>query len=602
MVAETATFNTRHSIGLDLHVIQRLFAETFRGQVQRYVRALLWMAVAAVSTASLALLMRHVVNDIFVAQSLTLIWPIAGAIFLASLAKGVSDYRQTVMMAMISNSIIATLQRRIFSKMLALSVDYFAQRHSAKMINRMTANANAARNVVTKVSTSLGRDLLTVIALSVVMIIQDPLMSVAAILLGPPVILGLHRIVRRIRELSSSELQGMANVVQSTQETVQGIRVVKSFTIEEPMRVRFDKAVRDVQTRSDHIVRLRARTSPIMDTLGGALIAGLVLYAGWQTIGAGKTPGEFMAFITAFLMAYEPAKRLASAHVSLQRDIVGVEQMFRFLDQAEQEPENDDRLPLPHLEGRIEVTNLVFGYEKDKPVLNDVSIEVGVGEVVALVGPSGAGKSTLVSLIQGFHRPWQGNIEIDGIPISSVNLRSLRRNISVVSQEMVMFSGTIQENVALAMPGASTQEIEMALEAAYAMPFIRRLPKGLDTMIGERGSTLSGGQVQRLSIARALLKNAPILLLDEATSALDTESERQVQHALSTLMAGKTTLVIAHRLSTIQGADRTYLLADGRVVASGQHDDLLQSSKLYQRLFGARRDAEVERSAWGVIA
>lgn len=566
--------------------VYRLFAETFRSHVAAYLVALGCMVAVAASTGGLAWLMRHVVNDVLVARNQQMMWVTAVAVLAIALVKGLADYGQTVLLTTIGNDIVATLQRRMFDKILTLGVDDFARSHSSKLIGRLITHATAARNVIARISTSVGRDLLTVIILAAVMIAQDVRMGLAVILIGPPAMLGLNRIVRQIRELAAREQKSMAGVVQSVQETVQGIRTVKSFTGEIAMRARFDQAARDAQTRSDSLVRIRARTSPLMEVLGGVLIAGLVVYSGWQTVAADKTAGEFMAFLVAFLLAYEPAKRLANAHVQLQRDIVGVEKMFEFLDRPETEPLADVRPDLKIGEGRIVFRGVRFGYERSKPVLDGVSFSADRGQMVALVGASGVGKSTIAALIQGFYSPWEGEIEIDGTPVSSVNRASLRRQIAVVSQDAAVFAGTIRQNIALGRPGATDAEVEAAAEAAHAMPFIRPLPNGLDTAIGERGSTLSGGQLQRLAIARAILKDAPILLLDEATSALDGETERHVQEALRNLAAGRTTIVIAHRRSTIEQADRTYLLVDGAIAACGTHAELLASHPTYRRLFG----------------
>lgn len=578
-----------------LRVVRRLLADALQGRRNDYLGAVACMAILAASTATLAWLMRHVVNDVLVARNQSAMWLTALAVLATCLIRGFADYRQTVLLAIVGNDLVADLQRRIFGKVLALGVDDVARAHSAKLINRLITHANAARNVVLRVSTGVGCDLLTVILLVAVMVAQDVVMGLVAILIGPLAFFGLNRILSRIRELAAREQQSTAGVIQSMQETVLGMRVVKSYTAEQSMRDRFEQAAHDSRDRANSVVRIRAWTSPLMEGLGGALIACLVVYAGWQVVASDKSPGEFMAFILAFLLAYEPTKRLAKSHVLLQRDIVGVERMYEFLDRAESEPEADARPDLATGAGAIEFSGVTFGYSADKPVLKGVSLIAEVGQTTALVGMSGAGKSTITALLQGFYQPWDGRILIGGTDIASVNRASLRRNVAVVSQDATVFAGTIRQNVAFGRPGASDAEIEAAAEAACATQVIRALPMGFDTPIGERGSTLSGGQLQRICIARAILKDAPLLILDEATSALDAESERQVQTALAHLMAGRTTLVIAHRRSTIERADRICVLDEGSVEGFGTHTELLDTSAAFRLLFGAATSVGGER-------
>lgn len=543
------------------------------------------MVLVATATAALAWLMRHVVNDVLVAREPSAMWLTAGAVLAVSLIRGLADYGQTVLLAGVGNDLVALLQRRVFGKVLTLGVDDLARSHSAKLINRLIGHAGAARNVLVRISTSVGCDLLTVILLTAVMIAQDVAMGLATILVAPLAMFGLNRIMRRIRDLAAREQQSVAGVIQSMQETVQGLRVVKSYVAEDAMRQRFEAASRDSLGRANGVVRIRAWTSPLMEGLGGGLIAGFILYSGWQTLAAGKSAGEFIAFILAFLLAYEPTKRLAKAHVLLQRDIVGVEKMYEFLDQPEPEPVFDPRPDLTTASGAISFSDVSFDYGPGRPVLDGVRLAMEPGEIAALVGASGAGKSTIAGLLQALYAPTGGQITIGGTDIAAVNRASLRRNIAVVSQDPAMFAGTIRQNIALGRDGATDAEVEAAAEAAGALSFIAALPLRWDTPVSERGSTLSGGQLQRISIARAILKDAPILILDEATSALDGETERHVHAALRRLMSGRTTLLIAHRRSTVEIADRVFVLAEGRIEAAGTIDELSLRSPSYRQLF-----------------
>ncbi len=543
------------------------------------------MVCMAVATALLAWLMQHAVNDVFVERDMQAMWLIASSILVLSVVKGAADYAQTVIMARISNGIVASLQRRMFEKLIRFPIGYFDKAHSSKLIARINNNARAASSALSLVATSLGRDLLTLIGLVTVMAVQDPWLCLGVLFIGPIVVFGIHRIIRQLPRLSDSELDGMADVISTVQETTLGIRTVKSFTLEPLMCRRFEQAVSDVEAKGNAIARLGALTSPLMETLGGVVIAGTVVYAGWQTIDRGKTPGEFMAFATAFLLAYEPAKRLANGQVALQRTLRRVRNLFEFLDSTERENYGSDAMPASPISGHLVLRGIDFGYG-NRPVLQDISLEVRPGEIVAIVGPSGAGKSTLFSLLQRFHDPWSGTITIDDQNTSHITLTDLRRLISVVSQEVTLFKGSVGDNIRLGRLEANQLEVEAAAVAASAHDFISSMPNRFDTLIGERNATISGGQAQRLAIARAILKDAPILLLDEATSALDAITELEVRNALAELTRGRSTLVIAHRASTIENADRIYLLDEGQIVGSGRHADLLASSDLYRQLFG----------------
>ena len=581
-----------------LRLLARLFRETTPGRMRDYTLAIMAMACMAAATGGLAWLMRHIINDVFLKRDAGAMWTIVGAILILSVIKGAGDYFSTVIMARIENGITASLQRRLFDRILAMRLDFFTSTHSSRLIARMNNNVRSASSALNLVTGAFGRDALTLAGLVAVMIAQDPLLSMAACAIGPLALWGVRRILRRMRGLADDEFVGMAEVISIVQETAHGIQTVKSFTLEPAMRDRLDRSVSGVEKRGNSIARIGALTSPMMETLGGLVIASMLVYTAWQTMTYGRTPGEFMSFVTAFLLAYEPAKRLARTHVTLQRTIYRVRKLYDLLDHPVREEADGNHGSIGQVTGHVVVSQLTFGYGK-RPVLQDVSLEIRPGEVVALAGPSGAGKSTLFSLLQRFYEPWEGSIMIDGVDIKTLGLRDLRSLVAVVSQETMLFSGTIGENIRMGRPDATQEEIEAAAEAAAATQFIKAMPEGYDTLVGERHATLSGGQAQRLAIARAVLKSAPILLLDEATSALDGETERDVRNALERLMRGRATVVIAHRASTIERADRIYLLDRGRVEATGCHAELLARSPLYQRLFGTMSNSGQEAAPHG---
>jgi ATP-binding cassette subfamily B protein len=454
----------------------------------------------------------------------------------------------------------------------------------------MTMTANAARGLLDTIITAVGRDLLSVIALVSVMVIQNPLMAMLALLVAPPAIIGVTLLIRQVKNLARKEMLSVARIVQVLNEAIRGVRVVKSFTLEPKVRRDLHDAIESVEDRVVAIARLNALSSPLMETLGGISVAIVILYAGYSVIHQGSDPGAFFSFMTAFLMAYEPAKRLARVRVSLQMNVVGVQMLYQLLDTAPTITEAPGARPLALTQGHVRLGGVVFRY-RDKPALNGLTLEARPGEVTALVGPSGAGKSTVFSLIARFYDPEAGQVSIDGQDVRGVTFESLRRRLALVTQDTFLFSASIRENILAGRPGADEAAMLAAARAANVAEFAEALPEGYDTQVGEDGGRLSGGQRQRVAIARAMLRDAPILLLDEATSALDAESEAQVQEALERLMRGRTTLVIAHRFSTVRNADRIHVLKDGAVVESGTHAELMAEGGLYRRLHALQFEA-----------
>jgi ATP-binding cassette subfamily B protein len=365
------------------------------------------------------------------------------------------------------------------------------------------------------------------------------------------------------------------------QETIQGIRLVKSFTLEDQMRARFHANVAGVQAASNKMARVSNRTAPLIETLAGLAIAGVMVYAGHRVINTGAAPGEFFSFMTAFLLAYEPAKRLARLNLDLNVALVNVRILFEVIDSPPSEPVDEDRPPLKITTARLEFRDVSFSYRPSEPTIRNMSFVADPGGMTALVGPSGGGKSTVLNLILRFYDISGGVITIDDQDIASVSRRSLRSQISYVGQDVFLFRATIRENIAFGRPGASDADIVAAAKAAQAHEFISAFPNGYDTFVGERGAGLSGGERQRVAIARALIKDAPIILLDEATASLDSESEHYVQKAIAELCKGRSTLVIAHRLSTVMHADKILVIEAGDIVDSGRHDELLRKGGRY---------------------
>src|SRR6185437_13596247 len=476
-------------------------------------------------------------------------------IFLLFLVRGIAIYQQTVTLSKISNAILANNQRRLFGKLMNESVGFFSDRHSSEFLARLTQGANSVTQVLNLLINALGRDLLSLIGLIIVMVTQDPLMSLLGALVAPPAMIVLRKLVKRIKGLAHNQFTGTADIMETMQESLQGIRTVKAFTLEQTMSERIGISIDAVERTNNKMARVTSRSSPLMETLGGFAIAGGLMYGGYRVVAMGATPGEFFSFLTAFLLAYEPAKRLARLNLELNSNLIGARKLIEIIDSPASEPADDDKPELKLTEARIELRDVVFGYRPNEPVLDRMNFVAEPGKVTALVGPSGGGKSTVLALLLHFYDATSGDILIDGQPISSVSRKSLRRQTAYVGQDVYLFRGTIRDNIAFGKSDASETEIIAAATAACAHEFITGFPLGYDTPVGEHGTQLSGGQRQRIAVARALIKNAPIILLDEATAALDSESEQQVQEAIEHLCQNRTTIVIAHRLHTIMHAD-----------------------------------------------
>jgi ATP-binding cassette subfamily B protein len=566
-------------------LIRRLLAKHALHHRKLYIAAFLMMGVAAACTALSAYLLGDVVNQAYVHKNFHALLIVGIAAFGLFALKGAATYGQQVIMMRIGNRIVADNQRRMFDKLLTENIGFFSDRHSSEFIARLTTGATAANLVLSLLITSIGRDLFTLIGLFAVMVIQDPVMSLVGLIIAPPAIIMLRKMVKRVRAIIKVQFTGGTQTIETLQETLQGLRVVKAFTLEDEMRHRFDASVSAVQHEADKWARVANRASPIMETLGGLAICLAIIYSGYLIIYKGAAPGAFISFLAAFLLAYEPAKRLARLNLELNNHLVGLRMLFEVMDSPATEPSDDDKPALRLADARVEFSDVRFFYRTGEPVLRGMSFVAEPGKVTALVGPSGGGKSTVLNLLLRFFEAGSGTITIDGQNIAQVSRRSLRRQIAYVGQTVHLFRGTVRDNIRYGKLGASEAETVAAAKAAHAHDFIMSFPQGYDTPVGEHGMQLSGGQRQRIEIARALIKDAPIILLDEATASLDSESERHVQEALAELCKGRTTLVIAHRLSTIMHADCILVIENGAMIESGRHDELLRKGGRYASFY-----------------
>jgi ATP-binding cassette subfamily B protein len=566
-------------------VLKRVIAENGRDHVRGYAMAIGCLVVVALTTAFTAWIMESVVNEAFANKRADLVMIICGAIFIAFVLRGFATYFEAVILSKIGNNIVARYQRRLYSHLMALSVGYYNESRSAYLAAQISQNVTGIRDVLNMTVTSLARDVLTLVALIGVMISKDWLLTLLVFVVAPPLLLGLRYVSKRLRSATRDAVELNSHVLGAMQETVQGITIVKAFTMEAQLKDKVEAIIGQAESRSNRIARLTERTAPMTETFAGFAISGVLAYAAYRSIYDGVMPGAFFSFVTALLMAYDPARRLARLQVSLERAAVNARMIYEILDIQPRQADRADAKPLAISDATITFRDVRFGYTDSDTILKDVSFTAQGGRTTALVGPSGAGKSTVISLIPRFYDPAAGEILIDGQDIAHVTKQSLRNAIAYVSQQPYLFEGTIRDNIRYGRPDATDAEIEEAARHAYAHDFILAQPLGYDTPVGENGVTLSGGQRQRLSIARALVRNAPILLLDEATSALDTESEQAVQKALDEAMSGRTVVVIAHRLSTVVRADKIIVMQAGQVVEEGTHAALAaRENGLYARL------------------
>lgn len=577
-------------------LIKRLLTEQGLKHWRKYAIAFSLMGIAAGCTALSAYLIGNVVNEAYVNRNLAGIITLGLVTMALFTTKGLATYGHTVMLSRIGNRIIADNQRAVFNKLLNEGLGFFSDRHSTEFIARLTTGTAAATQVINLMITSVGRDLFSLIGLVTVMVVQDPLMSFFSFVVAPPALFVLRKLIRRIYGIARTQFHGNTRVIETLQETVQGIHIVKAFTLEPIMRERFDRNVAVVENEANKMARVSNRASPLMETLGGCAIAIALMYGGYRVLETGATPGQFFSFITAFLLAYEPAKRLARLNIELNSGLVGVRVLFEVLDSPPTEPADDNKPALTVKKPQLVFDDVHFAYRSGEVVLHGMTFTAEAGKLTALVGPSGGGKSTVFNLIMHFYDFEHGKILIERQDITKVSRRSLREHIAYVGQDVFLFRGSIRENIAFGKQGASEEEIVAAAKGAYAHDFIMSFPRGYDTPVGEHGLQLSGGQRQRIAIARALVKDAPIILLDEATASLDSESELQVREAMERLCQGRTTLVIAHRLHTVSHADRIFVIENGQVVESGRHDDLLRKRGRYASFYRLQLKAQETRA------
>jgi len=588
--APTPTKPLQHP-GEIVAIIRRVLAENGREYVPYYIFAVFCLLIVAGTTALSAWIMRDVVDEIFYYRRSDLIAALCLVIIVAFTVRGLASYGQSVILAKVGNNLVARYQQRLFDHLMKLGVGFFTENRSAHLAAQISQNVGGIRDLLNMTITSVSRDVVSLLALVAVMVWQDWFLSLIALLIGPPLVYTVNYLMRRMRRITRESIEVNSRLLGAMQEATQGITIVKAFTMESELSAKLAALIAQAEEQANRMARIAERVSPIAETLAGFAVAGVIAYAGYRALHGNQPPGTVFSFITALLLAYDPARRLARVQVGLERSLVNARMIYEILDLEPQQSDVADARPLAVGAGEVRFDRVGFGYQDGVSVLEKVSFTAAAGRTTAIVGGSGAGKTTLVALLQRFYDPSSGRILIDGQDIAAVSKQTLRRSIAYVSQQPYLFEGTIRDNIRYGRPDATDAEVEAAAKIAQADEFIRLQPRGYETPVGENGVTLSGGQRQRLSIARAVVRNARVLVLDEATSALDNESEARVQAALAQVMKDRTTIVIAHRLSTVINADKIVVLEFGHVVEEGSHRSLLaRPDGVYARYY--RRQGE----------
>ena len=550
-----------------------------------FTLAVLGMVCTAATEPVFPAIMKYLLDNGFQTSEPHMVWLIPLGIVTLFVVRGIFSFCTSYLMTWISTRLVTDLRREMFAKLLRLPTQTFHEQSAGKLISRLMYDVGNLNEAATNVLVTVVRESLTAIALLSYLLYLDWKLTLITLVIGPFIALIIKGFGQRMRQASRNTLESMRHMSHAIEETVLAIKVVKIFGGQSQQSERFERSTERYRRSMMREATPSSAITPITHMAASLAVALIVFMALSQTTGqASASAGGFISFITALLMLISPIKQLTSVSSTLQRGLAASESVFSVLDTATEE--DSGKRELRHAQGDIEFDRVSFKYPgSERVALDDVSFHITRGQTVALVGASGGGKTTISTLIPRFYVTTSGQIRIDGIDIRELTLNSLRHNIALVSQDIVLFNDTIEANIAFGLSGTGDQEkVIAAAKAANAWDFIQQLPDGLATIIGEDGAKLSGGQRQRIAIARALLKNAPILILDEATSALDTESERQVQAALAVLMRGRTTLIIAHRLSTIENSDRIMVLDNGKIIESGSHSELMSAGGHYHNL------------------
>ena len=566
-----------------LYLYKRLYPYV-RPYWKKFFLAVACSVPVSLCSAGVAYLVKPALDDVFLKKDMQMLIYIPLAIISLYAIKGFFEYGLNYFLASIGQYITNDIRNKLYRHLQTLSLSFFHKNQTGAVIARVTNDVTVLSGALNEGVVEIFQSMISAIGLMSVLFKTDSKLTIIAFLILPWMVLPIIRYGRKSRKFTTKSQEKVGMISTFIHEAISGSRIVKAFCMEEYENRRFAQENRRLMNLRIKRMRIRSISGPLTEFIGGCAVAAIMMYGGYKVINGVLTVGTFFSFTTALLMMYGPARNISTAVQDIQEGLAGAKRVFEVLDTQPDIMQREDAAELPAVKGEVVFDNVSFSYG-DEFVLHDICLHVQPGEAVALVGMTGCGKSTMVNLIPRFYDPTAGVVSIDGCDVRGVTFQSLRSQISLVSQNPDLFNDTVYNNIAYGDPSLSRDDVIRAAQAACADEFIREIPEGYDAVIGERGQKISGGQRQRIAIARAILKNAPILILDEATSSLDSQIEEEIQHSLETLIKTRTTFIISHRLSTIRNADRIIVLAAGRIVEEGSHDDLLQRGGEYTKLY-----------------
>jgi len=569
-----------------IKLLKRLYKDYSKKYIYKILISIFFSILLAASTSSVAYLLDPAIKQLFIEQKQAYIYLIPSAIVLAFCVKGLSLYMARVIMIKVAEEVRKDIQGDMFNTIINADTDAVDKKHSGKFIANLMNDVNMITSLVSTSILNFFKDSLTLIGLLGVMFYQNWKLALIAILMIPLSSIAAKSLGKRIKKVTEQQMQKAGKLTTYLIEVFKNHKLIKIFQREEFEKKRADEAIGEFKETNEKINIIFVRASPIMEILTGIMIAFLIFISAKLVKNNELEVSNFFSFLAAMMLAYQPVRSLATLNIGIQQGLSGANRVIKIIDEKQNIKDESSANDIIVKEGEIKFDKVSFGYGgSETQVLNSVSLNIPGKKMTALVGHSGAGKSTILNLIPRFYNISSGEIKIDNQSIYSKKIHSLRKNISLVSQDILLFDDTIKNNIAYANPKATEMEIIDAAKYSFANEFIEKLPKGYNTIIGENGIRLSGGEKQRLSIARAILKKTPIILLDEATSSLDAETESKIQQAINYLTKGRTTVVIAHRLSTILNSEKIFVIDNGQVVDNGNHDELIKSSKIYKNFY-----------------